>query len=79
MADTIAYGKVTEEVAYKNGIAVNRLLRTEESIPVATRQELFDVILKQLAQLQNCNKIEFTVCADRDTHEPARIIVVKQE
>lgn len=79
MADAIAYGKVTEETAYKNGIPVNKVRRTEESIPVADRQALFDVILQQLGKLKDCNSIEFKVFADRQTHEPSRIVVVNQE
>jgi hypothetical protein len=79
MPNDIAYGKVTEEVAFKNGIEVNRVRRTEESIPVANRQALFDVILQQLSRLEGCNSIEFKVFADRKTHEPMRIVVVNQE
>lgn len=79
MPDVIGFGKVIEETGYKDGVAVNRLRRTEESIEVATRQQLFEVILQQLERLKNCNMIEFRVHADRDTHEPARIIVINEE
>lgn len=77
-SDAISFGKVVEEIGYRGGVVASRKRRTEESIPVASRQELFDVILKQLAQLQSCSKVEFTVCAHADTHEPNRIIVVSE-
>jgi len=73
------YGRVVEEVGYKNGEIVNRIRRTEESIPVANKQQLFDIIFQQLTLLKTCKVVNFQVYADKHSHEPNRIVVVSEE
>lgn len=73
------YGKVVEEVGYKDGNAVSRIRKTHESIPIASKQQLLDQIFDQLKLLNTCERVEFTVYADHRTHEPIRIVVTSEE
>lgn len=75
----LSFGRIVEEVGYKNGEIVNRTVRTEESIPVASKQQLIEIIFQQLAQLKTCKMVNFQVYADKHSHEPNRIVVVSEE
>lgn len=76
---SVLYGKVVEEIGYKNGSAVSRMRRTHESIPVANRQQLIDRIFEQLKKLDDCDSVVFEVYADHHNHEPVRIVVTSEE
>lgn len=72
------FGTITLKEAYKNNNPVSRVRTVEESVPVASRGQLVDLVFKELDKLQTCTMVNFAVYADKN-HEPSRVVVVTQE
>lgn len=73
---TISYGRIIIEEGYRDGTVVNRVERTEESIPIVTKREALDTIFAQLDKLKLDSCVEFKVYADKHTHEITRIVTI---
>lgn len=69
------YGRVIVEEGYRDGNVINRIERTEESFPIASKQELLDQLFIQLDRLKHENSVAFEIFADKHSHEPTRIVV----
>ena len=69
------FGRVVTEIGYRDGNAVNKLERCEESIPIGSKKELLDQLFIQLERLKTDNSVNFEVFANPHNHEPTRMVV----